>query len=190
MALGFEFPIVSEADKGEFFAATISSIREQLGGQPPAVIFDWKRTLYDPYDREILPEAVELLDLLNRNGVAMHLVGKGGDDMHKELDRLGLREYFSTVLYRQGEKDADWYAETIPDFHPGMIFIGDKPDSEIQVGNRMGAYTIRVRQGEFAHEEPEAPDERADYTVGSLKDVRYVVAAMLGLTKVEDDYVL
>lgn len=176
--VGFFLPPV---ERQEFFGATIHSIRDEMDGHEPGVIFDWKRTLYDPDSRELIPGAVELLDFLRQNEVPMALVGKGGEDMHAELDRLNLRGYFEAVRYQEGEKEPYWYLESVLGFHEHMIFVGDKLDSEIQVGNTMGAHTVRVRQGEFAQEEPEIPGQRPDYTVESLEDTRHLIAAMLAL---------
>lgn len=173
-------------EQGEFLGATILTNRERLAGLQPAIIFDWKRTLYDPESRQTVPGAIELLDFLRQHNVQMALVGKGSQEMHSELDRLGMRGYFFAVLYREGEKQPDWYVDSIPGFHSGMIFVGDKPDSEIQVGNRLGGYTIRIRQGEFAHEEPTTPEEQADYTLDSLLQVQDHLAIVLELGNPKD----
>jgi ribonucleotide monophosphatase NagD (HAD superfamily) len=169
------------SDRGGSLRAPILTNRERFASLQPAVIFDWKRTLYDPDSRELISGATELLEFLAENDVPMALIGKGGQEMHTELDRLSLRSYFFSVLYREGNKQPDWYVDTISGFHSGMIFVGDKPDSEIQVGNRLGSCTIRVRQGEFADEEPMTPEEVADYTVSSLRQTQQLIAKILEL---------
>src|SRR3990167_10777459 len=146
--------------------------RERLSQLQPAIVFDWKRTLYDPNSRQLINGTNELLDFLHQNAVPMFLVGLGGDEMYAETDRLGVAGYFSAILFRDGKKSPDWYAETIPDFYSGMIFVGDKLDSEIEVGNKLGNCTVRVRQGEFAIEFPESSAQTPDYTLESLSDAR------------------
>ena len=48
------------------------------------------------------------------------------------------------------------------------MLIGDRVRSELEIGNKLGATTIWVKQGKFADELSENKDQKSDYEVTSL----------------------
>jgi len=135
------------------------------------IIFDWKRTLYDPDAKALIEGAQEILEYFKNKNTPMILVGKGGDDMNAEVERLGVRKYFSDIIFAEGEKDPNVYVPYIPKDDPTKaVFIGDRVRSELEIGNKLGASTIWVRQGKFAMEEPETELQKPTYTVQSLRE--------------------
>lgn len=144
------------------------------------VIFDWKQTLYDPEAESLIDGTLKILDFLKNKKIPMVLVGKGSKDMHKEVDRLGVRDYFIHVNFREGPKDPSLYLPFVKKVRPkSSIFIGDRVRSELAVGNSLGATTIWVKQGEFATEEPENPMEQPDRTVNSLQELKKLLEQLL-----------
>ncbi len=133
------------------------------------IIFDWKRTLYDPDQQTLIDGARELLEYLKNQGIPMVLIGKGGDDMNEEVTRLGVKGYFQKVVFAQGDKDPNVFAAQIKDSKKTLL-IGDRVRSELEIGNNLGATTIWVKQGKFAEELPENATQKPDYTVSSLND--------------------
>lgn len=134
------------------------------------VIFDWKRTLYDPDRKELVKGALNLLSHLKNKNIDLVLIGKGGEDMQEEVDRLKVRSYFKTIVFAQGDKDPKVFADFISDDPGQTILIGDRVRSELEIGNNLGATTIWIKQGKFANEEPESEDQKPNYTVISLKE--------------------
>lgn len=135
------------------------------------IIFDWKRTLYDPDTKELIEGAKELLEFLNNKNVPMVLIGKGGDDMQEEVDRLGVGGYFQKIVFAQGEKDPEVFKEHISKVNPKKtVLIGDRVRSELMIGSQLGATTIWVKQGKFAIEDPENDNQKPTFTVGSLSE--------------------
>lgn len=135
------------------------------------VIFDWKRTLYDPDGKNLIDGAKELLEFIKSKNISMILVGKGSEDMNEEVDRLGVKKYFKEVIFAEGEKNLNVFIPYISKENPKRtIFIGDRVRSELEIGNRLGVTTIWVKQGKFAREEPENEFQRPDYTVYSLRE--------------------
>ena len=65
------------------------------------IIFDWKRTLYDPDEKALIEGAMDLLVL----------VGKGGEDMQREVDKLDVRIFFTDIVFAEGEKDPNIFAK-------------------------------------------------------------------------------
>jgi FMN phosphatase YigB (HAD superfamily) len=137
------------------------------------VIFDWKRTLYDPDNKILIPGAEELLTFLKQKNISLVLIGKGTQEMHDEVERLGLKDYFNHIFFREGAKDSHLFAQYIKKDSPKeTIFIGDRVRSELAVGNNLGATTIWVKQGKFAREEPENENQIPTFTVPSLSSVK------------------
>lgn len=101
------------------------------------VIFDWKRTLYDPNSKIIIDGSLKLLEFIKSNNISMILVGKGGEDMNDEVNRLGVREYFKEIVFAEGEKDPDIFAKYLTKppkntlFPKETLFIGDRVRSEL-----------------------------------------------------------
>ena len=147
-----------------------------------SIIFDWKRTLYDPDNRVLLDGTEELLSALGKHNVPLILVGKGGNDMYNEVKRLNIGRYFKTIEFREGPKEDILFAPFVPESDPGsVLFIGDRTRSELAVGKKLGTTTIWVRQGKFADEAPSHPGENPDYTVKSLFEVKELLAYTFGL---------
>lgn len=135
-------------------------------------IFDWKRTLYNPESRQLIAGSIAVLQFLKGSGEQLSLVGKGSDDMHSEVARLGVRAFFDTVTFREGDKDEALFADLVDPVSPEKtVIIGDRARSEIAVGSSLGATTIWVRQGRFANEEPEYPAQQPSYTIYSLEEL-------------------
>lgn len=134
------------------------------------IIFDWKRTLYDPDRKTLIDGATDLLGFIKGKNIPMVLVGKGGDDMEEEVGRLGVRKYFLKTIFAEGEKDPNIFRAFISKNPEKTIFIGDRVRSELEIGNQLGATTIWVKQGKFVTEEPENKDQEPEYIVNSLSE--------------------
>lgn len=143
------------------------------------VIFDWKRTLYDPDQKVLIDGAIELLDLIKSKNISMVLIGKGGDDMQLEVKRLGVGKYFRQIVFAEGEKDPAVFMSYLSKDSPRRtLFIGDRVRSELEIGKKLGATTIWVKQGKFASEGPLNKDQKPEYTVSNLTDCRLLLRTL------------
>jgi ribonucleotide monophosphatase NagD (HAD superfamily) len=140
--------------------------------KPHSIIFDWKRTLYDPDSSTLIVGAVELLEFLANHNIPMYLIGKGNQEMYDETARLGIAKYFTEILFVEGSKDPQDFIKYVDTQNPNnTIVIGDRIRSELKVGNSIGATTIWVKQGKFANELPETDVEKPNYTVYNLLEI-------------------
>ena len=136
------------------------------------IIFDWKRTLYNPDTKTLIEGTLELLNFLQTENIPLVLIGKGGDDMHTAVEKLGVKKYFSEVLFVQEKNDPELFAKHVLAYNSDHTFvIGDRVKSEVELGNKIGATTIWVKQGKFAAEEPENELQTPHHTVGNLSEV-------------------
>lgn len=140
------------------------------------MIFDWKQTLYNPEEKKLIDGAVDILSYLKDKGVYLAVIGKGGDDMYDEVARLGVKEYFDHIAFREGTKDAGLFTEVVDIEGPAQtVFVGDRVRSELEVGNSLGCRTIWVKQGKFANELPENKNQIPTHTVTSLHEAQKVL---------------
>jgi FMN phosphatase YigB (HAD superfamily) len=138
-----------------------------------SVIFDWKRTLYNPDDKTLIDGGLEVLALLKQKNIPMVLIGKGSNDMYAEVERLRIKEFFSDIIFREGEKDSNIFAAYVSKTNPKeTLFIGDRVRSELEVGNRLGATTIWVKQGKFAEEGSLHNGQKPTFVVNSLVELK------------------
>lgn len=150
-------------------------IERQETPRPTAtkIIFDWKRTLYDPDNGTLIEGTRELLDALKEKGVPLVLIGKGNDGMLQEVERLGISNYFSALIFLEGNKSADVFEPYVDKLSPTTtLVIGDRVRSELQIGNSLNATTIWVRQGKFADEEPLNNTQQPKHTISSLTELK------------------
>lgn len=134
-----------------------------------SIIFDWKRTLYNPDTTELVNDAKELLEYAKSETSKLILIGKGAQEMHDEVERLGVKDFFSDIIFQEGKKDPEMFKQFIsPNNSKDTMFIGDRIRSELAVGRELGASTIWVRNGKFADELPESENQEPDYTVSNL----------------------
>ena len=137
-----------------------------------SIIFDWKRTLYNPDTSTLIDGAVEVLNYFSRHNVPMFLIGKGQQEMYDETKRLDVAKYFQDILFIEGSKDPNDFMKYMNLSYPERtIVIGDRINSELAVGKKVGARTIWVKQGKFANEIPADNSQKPDYIVHNLKEI-------------------
>jgi FMN phosphatase YigB (HAD superfamily) len=134
-----------------------------------SIIFDWKRTLYDPGKASLVDGVVEVLDFLSVQNIPLFLIGKGQQEMHDEVTRLGISKFFQDIVFVKESKDPKDFLKYIDLYNPkNTVVIGDRIKSEIKIGNSIGATTIWVKKGKFANEEAESDEEKPDYIISNL----------------------
>jgi FMN phosphatase YigB (HAD superfamily) len=130
---------------------------------------------------KLFPGTMPLLRHLHGRGVRIFVVSFGEPRIqHAKIKALGLEDH--PLIERIAYADRDKLLTKEAAFRqiqrdltlPGeeMLIVGDRPMSEIRAGNELGMHTVRVRRGEFAVQEPESPEERPDYVVSNISEVR------------------
>lgn len=137
-----------------------------------SVIFDWKRTLYDPDLKMLIESSESIIKYFFDLNINLFLIGKGGREMEMEVENLGVSKYFSGILFVNESKKKEDFLSMINDVNRDQILVvGDRLKSEIQIGNSIGAITVWIRKGKFSKETPEITGIIPNYTVESLKDL-------------------
>lgn len=133
-----------------------------------AVIFDWKRTLYNPEKKILMEGTKELLLFLRKKNIPLILIGKDDDQMKREMKKLKVYDFFTQVIFTP-TKNLNLFSKFIFNKQPQNTYvIGDRVRSEIEIGNRLNMTTIWIKQGKFAEELPSNSDQQPSFTVLSL----------------------
>lgn len=137
--------------------------------RPETIIFDWKRTLYDPEKRELLAGAQGVLDVFVARQPRLVLIGRGDAEMGEEVDRLEVRRYFDDIQFVD-DKDEAVFGQYIDPGNPeATVVVGDRARKEIALGKTLGARAVWLRAGKFADELPRAEGPEPD---AIIKDIR------------------
>lgn len=135
------------------------------------IIFDWKRTLYDPETKTLIKGADKVLDAFSQQNVKMVLIGKGGADMDKVLDELSARKYFSEVHFVPTKSDELFEKFISKDNPASTLVVGDRAQGEIAIGKSLGAKAVWLRAGEFKDELPLSDVLAPDWTIGDIEEL-------------------
>ncbi|HLD00556.1 MAG TPA: HAD hydrolase-like protein [Candidatus Nanoarchaeia archaeon] len=152
------------------------------------LIFDLDDTLiprlpdnYTPKDLKnlrLLPGAEEILTL-NLPGVNKILVTKEIDMglQNKKIDAVGIRNYFTRIMICFDDPDKrNCFRDSSERYQDKDVWIiGDRLDSEIRYGNKLGFKTIRLKQGKYKDLEPKDDSEIPTVTINSLTELAQVL---------------
>jgi FMN phosphatase YigB (HAD superfamily) len=151
---------------------------ERFGAADPAACLAAARLAFFGNSAEGIrpvPGAIETLTALAARTIDLNLLTFGvRTTQEKKIAALGIGRFFSRVriidLSLGSDKTAA-LAEMIRDagVTPAEAWVvGDRPPGEIRSGKLLGAFTVRIRRGEFASLEPAGPEEEADVTITSV----------------------
>lgn len=139
------------------------------------VIFDFNRTLYNPDNNALMPNAYDLLYELIDRGYGMALVARGDpDETEALLDNLDIRGFFRRVRCLEGEKTAavfDQCAKEMKYHNYEIAVIGNSVRQEITLANRLGMYSVLFRNGIHTGHTPKNEAEEPRVTIASLDQV-------------------
>lgn len=137
-----------------------------------AVIFDFKRTLYDPDSDRLLPGTKSVLGQLKERGYSLFLISHGSFPRDL-IAKFGLDSYFDEILITENKSVKD-FRKIISDndVNPEVSFVvGDRIRGEIRIGNGLGLRTVWLKKGRFAQELPIEKIEKPNFLITELKEV-------------------
>jgi FMN phosphatase YigB (HAD superfamily) len=140
----------------------------------------------------VFPGTRSLLRLLKKNGVRTFIVSFGEPKIQRaKIKALGLDKEpaVEKVFYADRDrlltKEAAFrkIQETTRLPADQMLVVGDRPMSEIRAGNELGMHTVRIHRGEFVSQVPSGPEEKPDYVVKNIAEVRKLPFLWSGMHK-------
>ncbi len=147
-----------------------------------AVIFDYAGTIYNPFTKQLYPQTASVLESLNKKGIKLALVSRSSnlEERLSEFKHLNLKRYFQ-VLEAVLVENKKEFTHLLKELHvkaEECLVVGDRVKSEILEGNKIGATTVWVLQGEFLDESPESEMEKPDYTISSLDELLLIIQSL------------
>lgn len=138
---------------------------------------------YDSIDAEginIEPKVVDMLRRL-REKYTLALLTMGTMRLQNEkIDNLGIRglfDFISIVDSAEGTKE-----EAMRRFlrengfsHDDAVYVGDRPDNDIESARKVGMKTIRLKKWKYAVCEPQNDLQKADVTIEDPLDVEKAI---------------
>ena len=146
------------------------------------------------YNRDDVPpikpfdDAVSTIETLIERGLKIALVTTGRRNRQlSKIERTGLTTFFAEgsnlFIHEEGDDQPDKQHQLEMALASGdlvpeeTLSVGDKLDSDIAVGNRIGLVTVRFRHGRQKDLEPSAPEERPDYDIHALSEILTIIPA-------------
>ena len=145
------------------------------------IVFDWGRTLWDPDNERLFPDAVAILERLasDRTLMIVSLATKGEAEIARRramIATLGIAKLFSDIVFVTEEKDAAYeslYAKHVLVPNETAI-VDDRTMRGIAWGNRVGSTTIWFRNGKFADELPDETTGEPTHIIHEFSELRRI----------------
>ncbi|HJX83766.1 MAG TPA: HAD family hydrolase [Candidatus Angelobacter sp.] len=140
----------------------------------------------------LFPGTRPLLRLLKKGGVRTFIVSFGEPTIQRaKVKALGLdkESAVESVFYADRDqlltKEAAFRKIQKTTRLPAdqILVVGDRPMSEIRAGKELGMHTVRIHRGEFVSQLPAGPQEKPDYVVKSIAEVRKLPFQWSGIHK-------
>jgi putative hydrolase of the HAD superfamily len=169
----------------DYLAGTRGVMRELgLPDSRAAVAAVWQSMYLDgPFlGRRLFADTHDTLKWLGAAGYRLAVItnrGHGGEVFLEELHAYGLRDPFDVIVssdqvgYRKPHpRIFEAALETMDLEAAEMAMVGDRPEADIAGANRLGMPSIWIRKVTPADRVPTAEDQRPDYTIDELSELR------------------
>ena len=136
------------------------------------IIFDYNRTIFDPETDNLYLGVLPLLQTLSTK-YKLFLISRNEPTRKKRLEECNIKNYFQKILFVD-KKSKRVFAEIAGD-EKKVIVIGDSISDEIKIGNQLGYFTIRLKQGKFATAIPKDKDEIAKFEITEINELEKII---------------
>jgi FMN phosphatase YigB (HAD superfamily) len=130
---------------------------------------------------KLFPGSLPLLRFLAKRGVRNFIVSFGEPKIQRaKVKSLGLeseasveRIYYADRGNALTKEAAFRKIQKKTKLDPSQILVvGDRPMREIRAGRELGMHTVRLRHGEFKNQLPAGPEEKPDFVIKKISEVR------------------
>lgn len=148
-------------------------------------LFAYNRDDVTPIDP--FPDAIPTLTSLRDQNLFLALVTTGRRTRQlAKVEILGLDAFFSVDKNLFVHETSPESPSKEPQFRlalqagslkpESIISVGDKLDSDIRVGNRVGMITVRLRHGRQKNSEPSSPSDKPDHDITQVSEVLNLIS--------------
>jgi len=146
-----------------------------------AIIFDWRRTLFNNDEDIEFPEADDTLQYCQSRGYRMAAISlvspKNRAKRVEEINNSPLRKYFELALVTDFDKN-QLFEQAVKHFNiprNEIFIIGDRVSDEIKYGNKYGHPTIWLKEGKFSSELPTEEIGKPTYVINELGNLKKIL---------------
>lgn len=156
--------------------------KQNLKGDLEAIKFfgltktPWHKEYEIPY-----PDSEEILQYLCGKGYKIGVIANQSAGTAKRLEDFGLLKYIDVVaasaelgVAKPDRGIFDKAFEMAGCTAQESVMIGDRLDNDISPANKLGMYTIWIRQGFAIYQNPQRVEEQPDYIVDSLSELKEI----------------
>lgn len=134
------------------------------------IVCDWNRTLFDPEEGILYPDALDFLDALTAHGCTVVIVSVREDNTPAQHAKEAVRPHVQVFL-EGTEKTPELFRRLQKEYAAEECWaVGDRIQSEIAAAKQAGWRTIRVRRGKFADQVPQNEWEQAEFEVKNFTE--------------------
>lgn len=116
----------------------------------------------------LFPGVQEMLEQL-RSDHQLALITFGDPVVqNKKLDLLGIRDFFDIVTIATRPDKEECFLDVIDELgvkQNRIMVVGDRLDSEMKIGNKLGMTTVRIQHGRYKNALPDSEIEEPDYEI-------------------------
>lgn len=138
-----------------------------------AIIFDFIITLYDPEMRLLEVHAKEILEYCTEK-YDCYLISYDEGEKDELFTELGIKKYFKEIKLVE-RKTKLTFQSILSTKYEKVFVVGDRIESEIQIGNKLGFETIWYKKGKFSNREPENKTEDPKHIVKNLIELKKIL---------------
>jgi FMN phosphatase YigB (HAD superfamily) len=161
-----------------------AEVTRHFGAEDPEAISRIAREAYFncPVGKlTLFPGSRPLLRFLAKRGVSNFIVSFGEPKIQRaKVKALGLEHepsvekiYYADRNNLLTKEAAFRKIQKRTGLMPGEILVvGDRPAREIRAGRGLGMHTVRLLHGEFKAQKPAGPEEKPDYVIKNISEVR------------------
>ena len=170
--------------EGPDYLDRATAVAADLGVPPEAGAAVWQAmALGGPFlGRRLFEETHDTLDWLRAAGLRLAIItnrAHGDAEFVDELHAYGLRDPFEVIIscdqvgYRKPHPRIFEAALEALDLEAAEVaMVGDRPEADVAGANRLGMPSTWIRKVTPPERVPTTDDERPDYTIDELRDLR------------------
>lgn len=138
----------------------------------------------DVGDIRPFPDAINVITQLRKKYKIILITSGIFSRQKKKIEVLGLDDIFDEIIINDIEKDftkENDFLEIIK--KTGLkpeefVSVGDRINSEIRIGNRLGMNTVQMLHGRYQEMKPKNDLEEPDYKINSLSELPFIIHAI------------
>lgn len=154
-----------------------------------AIIFDWGRTCWNSEEKRLADNVEDVLVFLKSKNLPLALVSlvnkENTEPLEKRRQRIEtslIRKYFDVFIIGEGYNKDRFLEDALQKLKispADILVVDDRVIRGIAWINRKGGTSIWFKNGKFANELPKNDDEKPNFTVNSMKELKKLLEKLI-----------